>query len=64
MCPYYEFVCEDCEDKTPMTYHMKMDESDIKEVECWVCGGKAKKIPSITTFNLKGGGWYAGGYTK
>jgi len=42
---------------------MKISESEIKEIKC-ECGEEAKKIPSITTFELKGGGWYAGGYTK
>lgn len=64
MCPYYEFVCEECEDKTPLTYKMPMSESHIKDVECWVCGGKAVKVPSFTIFELKGSGWFASGYTK
>ena len=63
--PQYEFVCTECEDKTPMTYLMKMNESNVKEVECWVCGAVAKKVVSGgSSFELKGGGWYAGGYSK
>lgn len=40
----YSFVCEDCEDKTPMIYLMKVSECEVREVECWVCGGVAHKI--------------------
>lgn len=47
-----------------MVYLMKMSESDVQEVECWVCGGIARKVPSVSGFELKGGGWYAAGYTK
>ena len=39
-----EFVCEECEDKTPMAYQMETGEEDVTEVECWVCGGIAKKV--------------------
>lgn len=62
--PIYEFVCEDCEDKTPMQYLMSMRESDVKIVQCWVCQADAHKVVSGSTFELKGGGWYASGYSK
>lgn len=62
--PQYSFVCSECEDRTPMVYLMKISESDVQEVECWVCGGIARKIPSVSGFELKGGGWYAAGYSK
>jgi len=28
------------------------------------CGQKAKKIPSLPNFHLKGGGWFKDGYSK
>ena len=62
--PIYEFMCLTCNDGVPMAYKMSMDESNVEEVECWVCGGVAKKVPSKTSFKLKGGGWYDSGYTK
>jgi len=62
--PLYEFVCTECVDKAPMTYKMKISEWDIREVDCWVCGGLAYKVPSRTSFECKGGGWYAAGYSK
>ncbi len=33
-------------------------------IKCWRCGGEAKKIISNSTFALKGGGWFASGYSK
>lgn len=62
--PTYCFVCTECEDKIPMDYKMKMEEWNVQEVECWVCGGVAKKVPARTSFELKGGGWFGSGYTK
>lgn len=44
-----EFVCDVCEDKTPMMYQVEDDEKDVDELECWVCGGTAKNI----TRNIK-----------
>jgi predicted nucleic acid-binding Zn ribbon protein len=35
-----------------------------KSVSCPKCGGRAKKIMSTCTFELKGGGWYADGYAS
>jgi putative FmdB family regulatory protein len=55
--PVYEFECADghiTEDLVPMgTGH----------VPCPHCSKKAKKIISPCTFELKGGGWYADGYS-
>lgn len=58
--PFYEFVCPTCGIFEKM---MPMSDSDVKELEC-DCGDVAKKIPSVSSFELKGGGWFAGGYTK
>lgn len=43
---------------------MKMSESYIDKIECIDCGCDSVKIPSSSGFELKGGGWYASGYTK
>lgn len=59
--PSYEFKCEKCdiviEEYLPIN-------SKQKFVFCHKCGKKAKRIISNSTFILKGGGWYAEGYTK
>jgi putative FmdB family regulatory protein len=56
--PVYEFQCE-CghvfEELVRMDTNMR---------ECPNCNKKAKKIMSSCTFELKGGGWYADGYSS
>jgi len=39
-----------------------MDDLPLKT--CEECGGNFKKIVSLNSFRLKGGGWYAEGYQK
>jgi putative FmdB family regulatory protein len=57
--PMYEFKCPHddiiVEEFAPM---------GTEEIECPKCKGKAKKIMSACTFKLKGGGWYADGYSS
>lgn len=59
--PIFEYKCEKCniviEEYLPIS-------SNINNVKCWKCGGEAKKIISNSTFVLKGGGWFAEGYSK
>jgi putative FmdB family regulatory protein len=56
--PVYEFECTNghiTEELVPMgTEHM----------QCTKCKKKAKKILSTCSFELKGGGWYADGYSS
>ena len=56
--PIYEFKCP----------HGKITEEFVKtgtkEIKCPKCYQKAKKIMSLCTFELKGGGWYADGYSS
>lgn len=58
--PIYEYSCEEC--------HQIFEEwqKDFKDREktCPVCGGDAQRLVSSTSFILKGGGWYASGYSK
>jgi putative FmdB family regulatory protein len=58
--PLYEFECSEC---GVYTRRMSIDHWDTKQDRC-DCGRGADKIPSCSSFELKGGGWYAGGYTK
>ena len=56
--PVYEFECADghiTEDLVSM---------GTKHVKCHKCNKKAKKIISPCSFELKGGGWYADGYSS
>jgi len=57
--PVYEFQCS--KDGHIIEEFVKMG---TKEVPCPKCKGKATKIISSCTFNLKGGGWYADGYSS
>lgn len=56
--PVYEFQCK-CGHITEALVRM-----DTQTVECPHCQDKAKKIMSACRFELKGGGWYADGYSS
>jgi putative FmdB family regulatory protein len=55
--PVYEFECP------KGTITEKLVPMNTKHVNCPKCGLKAKKIISPCSFELKGGGWYADGYS-
>ena len=56
--PIYEFECPSG------TITAKLVEVSTKEIKCPKCHQKATKIISPCTFKLKGGGWYADGYSS
>ena len=56
--PIYEFECPEG------TVTEKVTRMNTDKIECPKCGRKAKKIISSCTFKLKGGGWYADGYSS
>jgi putative FmdB family regulatory protein len=56
--PVYEFECK-CGNNFEELVKMGTNTS-----ECPKCHSKAKKIMSQCTFELKGGGWYADGYSS
>jgi len=56
--PVYEFKCECGHNFEEL---VKMGTS---AQECPKCRRKAKKIMSPCTFELKGGGWFADGYSS
>jgi putative FmdB family regulatory protein len=56
--PFYEFECANghiTEELVPM---------GTKYCQCTKCKKKARKILSTCSFELKGGGWYADGYSS
>ena len=59
--PLYEFCCPACGVKEQL---LKMEDSKLKQLICEECGRMMIKIPSRSSFELKGGGWYETGYTK
>jgi len=58
--PIYEYECEHC-GKVFEKYKRFYENSNN---EICKCGHKAHKIISNSTFVLKGGGWYASGYSS
>ncbi|MDD2317086.1 MAG: zinc ribbon domain-containing protein [Desulfobacterales bacterium] len=56
--PVYEFECPDG------TITEKWVKMGTQEIECPECRQKAKKIMSACSFELKGSGWYADGYSS
>ena len=58
--PVYEYDCPTCE----KVYEVHQGINDQPLTSCSVCGGKVKKIMSMSSFHLKGGGWYSDGYAS
>ena len=58
--PVYEYECPACEKVYEV--HQGMNDEPLKS--CSVCGGEVKKIMSMSSFHLKGGGWYSDGYAS
>ncbi|WP_446010291.1 FmdB family zinc ribbon protein [Candidatus Electrothrix sp.] len=58
--PVYEYECPACEKVYEV--HQGMNDSPLKA--CSVCGGDVKKLVSMSSFHLKGGGWYSDGYAS
>ena len=56
--PVYEFECT-CGSITEDLVRM-----GTRSIKCPQCGGRARKIMSACAFELKGGGWYADGYSS
>ncbi len=58
--PVYEYECKKC-DKV-FEVQQKMSEAPL--TECPECQSPVKKLMSVNSFQLKGGGWYADGYAS
>ncbi len=58
--PVYEYECPACE----KVFEMQQRMSDAPLTVCPDCEGKVKKIVSMSSFHLKGGGWYSDGYSS
>lgn len=56
--PVYEYECPTCE----KVFEVQQRMSDAPLTACPDCSGKVKKIVSMSSFHLKGGGWYSDGY--
>ncbi|CAK8721912.1 hypothetical protein GCAAIG_11545 [Candidatus Electronema halotolerans] len=58
--PVYEYRCSACE----RVFEVQQKISDAPLTTCSECGGEVKKLVSAAAFHLKGGGWYADGYSS
>ena len=56
--PIYEYECTGCHQITEIWQSL----SDAPATTCPSCSGDLKKIISMSSFQLKGGGWYSDGY--
>lgn len=57
--PLYEYQCESC----GSTFTKLVKSFDVAAPICESCNKPMKKLLSQTSFVLKGGGWFADGYT-
>ncbi len=58
--PLYEYQCTACNNQ----FELRQKFSDAPASECPKCSGPVQKLISNTAFSLKGGGWYAEGYSE
>ena len=57
--PIYEYECTDCGSVIEV---MQKVNSRRAPGRCEKCSGRLKRKVSVTSFHLKGGGWYSDGY--
>ncbi len=58
--PVYEYECTDCR----KVFEIQQKMADAPLTACPECEGAVKKLMSMSSFQLKGGGWYADGYAS
>ena len=58
--PIYEYRCESCE----KTFEVIQRFGEGRLRKCRECSGRLEKLVSRSAFQLKGGGWYAQGYSN
>ncbi|MCX8084196.1 MAG: zinc ribbon domain-containing protein [Calditerrivibrio sp.] len=59
--PIYEYKCSKCEHIFEL---LEPTFSDTAEKKCVKCGSSAERIMSLTSFHLKGSGWYKTDYAS
>ena len=58
--PVYEYKCKKCDKILEVIKSINDDSPEI----CTKCGGDTEKLISLSTFQLKGGGWFRDGYSN
>ena len=56
--PVYEYRCTACNHQ----FELRQKFSDAPADQCPMCSGTVRKMVSVASFSLKGGGWYGDGY--
>jgi len=57
--PLYEYKCEVCSN-----IEESIEKINTEKIECPICNNTAKRIISLSSFELKGSGWYKDGYSS
>lgn len=58
--PVYEYECKECD----KVFEVQQKMADDPLSECPECQAPVTKLMSMSSFQLKGGGWYADGYAS
>ena len=58
--PVYEYECQECN----KVFEVQQKIADEPLRDCPECQAPVKKLMSMSSFQLKGGGWYADGYAS
>ena len=58
--PVYEYECNACQ----KVFEIQQKMADKPLTSCPECEGELKKLMSMSSFQLKGGGWYSDGYAS
>ena len=58
--PVYEYECGECR----KVFEVQQKMADAPLSQCPECQGTVRKLMSRSSFQLKGGGWYADGYAS
>ena len=56
--PLYDFKCVKCEH----TFEELVNMSETSDPPCPICNSETEKLISLSSFRLKGDGWYATDY--
>jgi putative FmdB family regulatory protein len=57
--PVYEYECNACQ----KIFEIQQRIADAPISVCPSCNGEVRKLISMSSFQLKGGGWYTDGYS-
>jgi putative FmdB family regulatory protein len=58
--PVYEYECGGCN----KIFEVQQRIADEPVKVCPACGGEVRKLISMSSFQLKGSGWYTDGYSS